>query len=56
MTETQEPIGFLIEAHAMERLREIERALHGGTDRERDYGHRIWLILNGATPINTTDA
>jgi len=39
-------IGYLMEAHLMERLQQISTGLHGGTDRERDYGHRLWLIIN----------
>lgn len=39
-------IGYLMEAHIMERLQQISTNLHGGTDRERDYGHRLWLIIN----------
>ena len=39
-------IGYLMEAHLMECLQQISTNLHGGTDRERDYGHRLWLIIN----------
>ena len=39
-------IGYLMDAHLMERLQQISTNLHGGTDRERDYGHRLWLIIN----------
>ena len=48
----EEPIGFLIEPDAMEKLRQIQAQLHAGTDRERDYGHRIWLVLNRAEPVS----
>lgn len=30
----------------MEQLRGLQARLHGGTDRERDMGHRLWLLLN----------
>lgn len=47
-------IGYLMEAYLMERLEQISTGLHGGTDRERDYGHRLWLIINELRdfPIN----
>ena len=43
---TVEPVGYAIDADDFKRLRKIERELHAGTDRERDFGHRLWLILN----------
>lgn len=30
------------------KLRELQAQLDNGTDRERDYGHRLWLVLNNA--------
>lgn len=47
------PAAFLIDEDDMRKLREIQSQLHNGTDRERDYGHRLWLILNRAEPVNT---
>lgn len=48
-------VGYLIEPDDMRKLREIEQQLHGGTDHERDLGHRIWLILNKAEPVEQKD-
>lgn len=28
------------------KLRSLSSQMHGGTDRERDYGHKLWLILD----------
>ena len=39
------------EAEDMAKLRKLASELHGGTDRERDYGHRLWLILQRAVPV-----
>ena len=52
-TMDQHPDGFVLEADDMAALRKIQEQLHGGTDRERDYGHRIWLILTRAIPIRS---
>ena len=43
---------FALDADDMAKLRVLQAQLHGGTDRERDYGHRLWLILNRAVPFN----
>jgi hypothetical protein len=29
----------------MRRLRALSSQLHGGSDRERDVGHRLWLVI-----------
>jgi hypothetical protein len=50
-SERADLVGCLIESDAMVRLRQIQAVLHGGTDRERDLGHKLWLILNSAQPI-----
>jgi hypothetical protein len=34
----------LIDEDQMANLKRLCEELHGGTDRERDYGHRLWLI------------
>ena len=36
---------LIIDTHELDKLRVIKDQLHGGTDRERDYGHRIDLII-----------
>ena len=35
-----------VDADDVRKLREISAGLHMGTDRERDYGHRLWLVLD----------
>lgn len=37
---------LLIEDDDLERLRTIAAALQGGNDRERDQGHKLWLLVN----------
>ncbi len=49
------PIAYLIEAASFDKLRSLEQALHGGTDRERDYGHKLWLLLADALPMTEHD-
>ena len=39
-------LGYLVEPEDVVKLTVICKQLHGGTDRERDYGHRLWLIIN----------
>jgi hypothetical protein len=50
MKET-DAVGYMLPTELFNRLQQIERELQGGTDRERDYGHKIWLILGEATPV-----
>ena len=38
--------GFLFDEDQFKKLRTLHAQLHGGTDRERDYGHRLWLVCN----------
>ena len=38
--------GFLFDEDQFKKLRKLQSQLHGGTDRERDYGHRLWLVCN----------
>jgi hypothetical protein len=37
------------------KLDEIQKALHAGTDRERDFGHKIWLILEQLRDTGTVE-
>jgi hypothetical protein len=39
-----EPI-YLLDQTALDKLDAMQQRLHGGTDRERDEGHRLWLIV-----------
>jgi hypothetical protein len=36
----------MVDPDDVAKLRRLSEQLHGGTDRERDYGHRLWLIIN----------
>jgi hypothetical protein len=38
--------GYLIEEEDFQKLRNIERRLHSGSDAMRDEGHKLWLVLN----------
>jgi hypothetical protein len=46
---------FAIDADTMRQLRKLQADLHGGTDRERDYGHKLYLYLNRAERFNQED-
>lgn len=46
---------YVIDGDDMRKLRELQAQLHGGNDRERDYGHRLWLILNRAYGMEHPD-
>lgn len=35
---------YLVDEDVLGRLAQLYRALHNGTDRERDYGHKLWLL------------
>lgn len=48
-------IGHVLDTDQFEKLRRLQTELHNGTDRERDYGHRLWLALNTAIPIREGD-
>lgn len=39
---------MLLEEEAVAKLRKLQQDLYAGSDRERDFGHRLWLVLNGA--------
>lgn len=54
MKEDKPVIGYLIEPELLERLERVSYSLHSGSDRERDCGHRLWLIINEVRnlPIN----
>jgi hypothetical protein len=38
--------GYFIEEEDFQKLRNIERRLHAGSDAMRDEGHKLWLVLN----------
>ena len=37
---------YLIEQDQLDRLYAISAALHSLSDRERDFGHKLWLVCN----------
>lgn len=45
---------YLIDADTMRKLRELEQRLQGGSDRERDHGHKLWYLLNQAVRSSAT--
>jgi PHD/YefM family antitoxin component YafN of YafNO toxin-antitoxin module len=51
MTNPAEPAAYLIDADQFARLRAISSRLHAGTDRERDEGHKLWLVLNAVRDL-----
>ena len=52
----QEIAGYIIEAEDLDTLRNIASKLHGGSDKERDLGHKLWLIVNVAEEVPITIA
>jgi len=38
-------VNRIIDHDQFVKLQQIASQLHGGTDQERDYGHRLWLVL-----------
>jgi hypothetical protein len=46
---------YTLDDHDWAKLRDIERRLHGGTDRERDEGHKLWLLMANATEQDIDD-
>ena len=51
---------YLVDEDTMTKLCKLYASLHSGTDRERDYGHKLWLIHreianpNNMVVFNTT--
>lgn len=43
---------MLLDEDAVEKLRKLAAELQAGTDRERDYGHRLWLVLKDAPVVD----
>ena len=35
----------VLDENQFAKLKRLASELHGGSDRERDYGHRLWLIV-----------
>jgi len=48
-------VGFLVEPNQWDKLQQLKCELHNGTDRERDYGHRLWLVLASALALTEAD-
>lgn len=47
---------YIMDDDTYGRLSAITAALHSGTDRERDYGHKIWLILDSMVSEEVADS
>lgn len=52
---SEEAIGYVIDADHLEKLKKIQGELMGGTDRERDFGHLIWLITKEAVGVSAPE-
>lgn len=37
---------YAIEGEQLNKLWRLQQQLHNGTMQERDYGHKLWLVLN----------
>ena len=47
---------YLVDEDMLTKLSQLYKALHSGTDRERDYGHKLWLICGEIThPMNEVE-
>jgi hypothetical protein len=46
---------FLMDEEHMDVLRSLEKRLHSGTDKERDYGHILWLLCNELESSNVIE-
>jgi len=47
--------GFFFDEDQFKKLRKLQSQLHGGTDRERDYGHRLWLVCNEVEQLSSVE-
>jgi hypothetical protein len=43
---------YLVDEDCLTKLSQLYKVMHNGTDRERDYGHRLWLICAEITHPN----
>jgi len=43
---------YLVDEDTVTKLKKLHEALHEGTDSERDYGHKLWLIHREITNLN----
>jgi hypothetical protein len=39
---------YAIEGEHLATLWKLQQQLHAGSDRERDFGHKLWLVLTQA--------
>ena len=46
---------YLLDEDTLAKLEALHRALQGGTDRERDFGHKLWLLCNEIKQNEVTD-
>ncbi len=50
-------VGYFIEPEELAKLRAVSSTLHAGSDRERDAGHKVWLVVNAieACPVTQSE-
>lgn len=48
-------LGYLVEPDDVVKLTVISNQLHAGSDRERDLGHRLWLLINNLRDLPVTE-
>lgn len=41
----REPVVYYLEGDQLETLKRLADQLQGGSDNERDIGHRLWLVV-----------
>jgi len=39
---------YVIEGYELQKIASVMTQLHNGSDRDRDFGHKIWLVLTEA--------
>ena len=45
---------YMVDPDDIAKLRRLSEQLHSGSDRERDYGHRLWLIVETIESLGVT--
>ena len=48
-------VGYLIEPHLVKTLEAAASDLHRGTDKERDLGHVLWLLVEELKALPLTE-
>ena len=45
----------MVDPDDVAKLRRLSEQLQSGSDRERDYGHRLWLIVNSIEALGVPE-